>query len=1022
MKKWCAALAAAVVIAGMVQAPATSAAPVVPASRITDPKLQAEVAQATAQAHRIEAMGARAAAPTVSREILTSDVDATKRLVRAYGGTVTGDVPGALVQADVPPAAAELIAAGRSVQSLRSPLRAGRLPVPQTIARSRAEAVPGTGPTVGDEVLSIEADRWHLAGHTGVGAKVGIVDYFDFRYWDTAEIGPVPDAAHQFCRDTTPGSTFALCRSANSINSLSGDIHGVAVAEIIKDMAPGAELFVASVGTASDLRAAIDWFAANGVTVISRSLGSAYDGPGDGTGALAKVVDHAASKGIVWFNSAGNDGEGAYVRRSVAATDAAGYVNFATTGSDTWLRVDSQPGGCFFLDGVRWANDWYLPAAQRTDYRVEVYEPAPGFVPGAIGTTRNPASNQVRAVNLNAFVNQGGQGTGRNIIDASQRAGAFPLEAADIAVCPNNAANAVNGSAVTYLRVKRNLATAIGTKADVMEVAIAGNAWIERWVSGGSAAKPVVDSKNRALIAVGALENDFAMMASDTSEGLAYYSSRGPTNDGRVKPDITTLAGVYSATYALYDAVNPPPPPPNVSDPYFHGTSAAAPAVAGAAALVMGAGLSRPGVPLASLMRHYSMDKGAVGPDNLYGVGRSMLFDPPDGGTLDTTPGWYVPLASPVRVASTIAGVGVPAGARAPYSIIDVGVVGQLPFVPITAVAINVTVVNPVLAGHIEVYPYLRAKTGATSTLNVSAPGGVRPNFVVVPVGQGGLISLYALTGGHVLVDVMGYFTTGSATHTSGRFQPLATPERWVNQRVVTSQVDSVVDVPASTAMRSAVDAGEVDALVVNFTTAGATRGGDLKAFETGTTPGTFSNANFAIAVPSTNTAIVPVNDLEQFTMRTNNYPGNTVKVSVDVVGYMTSAAAPDSADGLFVPVEPLRVHREVVPQVAGTRPVSFAGVSASEVLAMSANITVTGPTAPGFLTMWDGATARPGTNNVTFIKGQTVANGALFGTSWDPAANGGLGANTAEAFTDQPALFIIDVNGYFLKAAPPTP
>ena len=222
--------------------------------------------------------------------------------------------------------------------------------------------------------------------------------------------------------------------------------------------------------------------------------------------------------------------------------------------------------------------------------------------------------------------------------------------------------------------------------------------------------------------------------------------------------------------------------------------------------------------------------------------------------------------------------------------------------------------------------------------------------------------------------------------------------------------------------MRTALDAGDVGALVVNFTTSGATRSGDLKAFATGSPAGNFSNANFAIGVASTNTAIVPVNDLEQFTMRTNNLAGNTVNVTIDVVGYMTSANAADSRDGLFAPARPVRVHREYPPQVAGDRAITFTGAGDAEVLAVSANLTITGPTGVGSLTMWSGATPKPGTLNISYLKGQTVANGALFGTSWDPAANGGLGANTAAAFTDQAALFIIDVNGYFLKAAPPPP
>ena len=63
-------------------------------------------------------------------------------------------------------------------------------------------------------------------------------------------------------------------------------------------MAPDAELYIATVNTASDLWAAVDWFAANGVTIVTRSLGSGYDGPGDGTGPLDAVADHAVAPGV----------------------------------------------------------------------------------------------------------------------------------------------------------------------------------------------------------------------------------------------------------------------------------------------------------------------------------------------------------------------------------------------------------------------------------------------------------------------------------------------------------------------------------------------------------------------------------------------------------------------------------------------------------------------------------------------------------------------------------------------------
>lgn len=1010
----CVTLAVALTSAGLLCVPHASAAPAVASQGITDPKLQAEIALATAQAQRIEATGARTAAPTVSVEILTADVDSTKRLVRAYGGTVTGDVPGAVVQATVPPSAAELIAAGRSVESLRSPLRSGRLPVPQTIGRPRTDAVPGTGMTVGDEVGFAAADQWHLAGLTGAGAKVGIVDYFDFNYWAFDEVGAPPDSTHQFCKDSVVGSPFPLCYAPDNINSSNGDVHGVAVAEIIKDMAPDAELFVASVGTVSDLRAAIDWFVLNGVTVMTRSLGSAYDGPGDGTGALDSVVDYAVGKGIAWFNSAGNDGYGAYTKRTVATTDASGYVNFGSFTADTWLRVDSEPGGCFFIDGVRWANDWYLPAAQRTDYRLEVYQPRAGFVPGGIGTTKNPLSSQVVALNLNADFPQGGQGSGGNVIDASQRAGAFPLEAPDVAICPTNAANTIDGSAVTYLRVKRNLATAIGSPADTMEVAIAGNAYMEQWVSGGSAAKPVVDSKNPGLVSVGALESDIAMQADDTTDGLAYYSSRGPTTDGRVKPDITMLSGFYSATFALWDMMNSNPFP----DPYFHGTSSAAPGVAGVGALLMGAGLSRPGQPLAAMVRHFSLEKGVTGPDNLYGIGRSFLYDLPTDLPLSSDAGWYEGLDTPLRVLNTRGGIGEYSGSQLPHAIMDISITPSLPAVPITAVALNVTLVGPRQAGYVQVYPYFRALTGATSTLNVSTAGGVRPNFVIVPVGQDGKVSIYMPTGGDLIVDIMGYFTTGTPTHAAGRFQPLASPERWVTQRTMTSQVESVVTPPGTTALDADLTAGLVDALVVNLTAEGATRAGDVKAYETGVVPGSHSNVNFGVSAPSTNTAIVPISALHQFTMKTNNVAGNTVKVSVDVVGYITSATAPADVEGMFVPIAPTRAYRAYDGAEATTRPISITGVTPGEVLALSANLTVTRLIVTGYLTMYDGLLARPGTYNVTYSPGQSVANGAIFGVGW----NAGTSANTVTAFMSRGGDVIIDVNGYFLKAAPPPP
>ena len=59
--------------------------------------------------------------------------------------------------------------------------------------------------------------------------------------------------------------------------------------------------------------------------------------------------------------------------------------------------------------------------------------------------------------------------------------------------------------------------------------------------------------------------------------------------------------------------------------PCFAGTSAASPAAAGFAALLLGANLATPGEPLAALVRHLTADIVVPGPDNASGAGKLVL-------------------------------------------------------------------------------------------------------------------------------------------------------------------------------------------------------------------------------------------------------------------------------------------------------------------------------------------------------------------------------------------------------------
>ena len=80
-------------------------------------------------------------------------------------------------------------------------------------------------------------------------------------------------------------------------------------------------------------------------------------------------------------------------------------------------------------------------------------------------------------------------------------------------------------------------------------------------------------------------------------------------------------------------------------------------------------------------------------------------------------------------------------------------------------------------------------------------------------------------------------------------------------------------------------------------------------------------------------------------------------------------------------------------------------------VSAVMLNVTATGPTSAGYLTIWPGNQAQPNTSNLNFVRGQSVPNMVIVPIDDD----GSIGIFNSDGLTD----VIIDVVGYFSSDLP---
>ena len=292
-----------------------------------------------------------------------------------------------------------------------------------------------------------------------------------------------------------------------------GQIHGTACAETVHDVAPGAQLYLVNFGTDVELANAVDYLKSQGVDIISASWGFYGDFRGDGQGPIDDIVQGAHDAGIFWANAAGNAAKNHWSGPYIDS-DNDQYLEFAPGDETNSFYLSAGSSVDIYLT---W-NSWPV-----TDQDYDIYLVWEG----------NPSATVAAG-------------------DSWQSGTQSPAESLSYMVPAGKGGN--------YWVVIHEYSASGNVDFQLFVL----TADLEHQVAEGSLGGQPTDSPY--AMTVGAVP-----VGSTTLED---YSSRGPTIDGRIKPDIVAPDGTSTVTYGTTA---------------FWGTSAAAPHVAGAAALVLDA-------------------------------------------------------------------------------------------------------------------------------------------------------------------------------------------------------------------------------------------------------------------------------------------------------------------------------------------------------------------------------------------------------------------------------------------------
>ena len=425
------------------------------------------------------------------------------------------------------------------------------------------------------------ADFWHDPGWDGGNGnddddtndagnvKIGILDGGILGYGNGLTAGRVADPKGVHCFLGSDGTTTDSIGICEFVQALSGSVdqHGTFVAQLLYDIAPGADYYLARIVRASHFEAAITWLIAQDVDVISTSLGKTWEGPGDGTSPYMNA----------WISQVGR------------AVDAGIFVAVASGNFDTssWFGTFRDSDGDDIMDWDETGdecNEVQFDSSIKYNIRVRWED------------TWNGANDD-----LDIYLRRGlSQGTADYMSENVQNGAPQQDPFENIGLEPE--------SSVTYCLV---IVRESGVTPEWVQVLIEANGpdgpSMEHWTRGYSLGSPAETTKAGAVTVGAAPVTDTSTIQSTSGRGPLPASSASTV----VKPDVVGVDEVPVVTISGTFNID--------------GTSIATPHVAGLAALVKQRNPDYTPAQIATYLRDNALPRGETAPNNTWGYGLAFL-------------------------------------------------------------------------------------------------------------------------------------------------------------------------------------------------------------------------------------------------------------------------------------------------------------------------------------------------------------------------------------------------------------